>query len=167
MRPTKIENYMAIADIVAQRSHDAETKVGAVLVNDKSGAIVATGYNGFVRGACDEKLPCTRPDKYEFILHAEQNLIANCARHGISMEDCTLICTMSPCKLCMRLMINCGITKVVTRELYRDFQEILDMPDVRTRMSTRADGLHEITYSVADNNDSVSKRLPDRVEPNR
>lgn len=151
MRPSKVKNYMDMAEVVARRSHDAETKVGAVLVNNRSGAIIATGFNGFVRGANDNHLPCTRPLKYEFILHAEQNLIANCARHGISMEDCTLICTMSPCKLCMRLMINCGITKVVTRELYKDFQEILDMPDVQTGITTREDGFHEITYSVGSN----------------
>ena len=148
MRPTKVSNYMEMADVVSKRSHDAETKVGAVLVNNKSGAIIATGFNGFVRGADDSVLPTTRPEKYEFILHAEQNLIANCARHGISMEDCTLICTLSPCKLCMRLMINCGITRVITRELYRDFQDILNMPDVKTNIENRDDGLHEITYAV-------------------
>jgi dCMP deaminase len=148
MRPSKTQNYMDVADVVSKRSHDSETKVGAVLINNQSGAIIATGFNGFVRGANDALLPDTRPLKYEFILHAEQNLIANCARHGISMEDCTLICTLSPCKLCMRLMINCGITKVVTRELYKDFQDILDMPDVKTGISTREDGLYEITYSV-------------------
>jgi dCMP deaminase len=147
---------MKMAAVVAERSHDAETKVGAVLVNNKSGAIVATGFNGFVRGANDNHLPCTRPLKYEFILHAEQNLIANCARHGISMEDCTLICTLSPCKLCMRLMINCGITKVVARELYKDFQEILDMPDVKTGITRRDDGLHEITYTVGSNSERTS-----------
>lgn len=148
MRPTKITNYMDMAAIVAQRSHDAETKVGAVLVNNKSGAILATGFNGFVRGAPDTALPNTRPLKYEFILHAEENLIANCARHGISMEDCSLVCTLSPCKHCMRLMINCGITKVIVKDLYRDFQDILNMPDVKTSITTRADGLHEIQYSV-------------------
>jgi dCMP deaminase len=148
MRPSKIKNYMDMAAVVAERSHDAETKVGAVLVKNTSGAIIATGFNGFVRGTCDEKLPNTRPEKYEFIIHAEQNLIANCARHGISTDDCTMICTLSPCKHCMRLMINSGITKVVVRDLYRDFEAILNMPDVATRMQTREDGLYEITYTV-------------------
>lgn len=148
MRPSKVTNYMDMATVVAQRSHDAETKVGAVLINDASGAIIATGYNGFVRGAKDTMLPNTRPLKYEFILHAEQNLIANCARHGISMEGCSLICTLSPCKLCMRLMINCGITTVITKELYKDFDDILNMPDVKTKLEKREDGLYEITYSV-------------------
>ena len=155
MRPSKIENYMEVAEVVAKRSHDEETKVGAVLVNNKSGAILATGFNGFVRGACDEKLPSTRPLKYEYIIHAEQNLIANCARHGISMEDCTLVCTLSPCKLCFRLLVNCGITKAITRDLYKDFQELLNMPDVAVGMFHREDGLYEITYSVGNRSDKT------------
>lgn len=130
MRPDKIANYMEIAEVIAKRSHDAETKVGAVLVNNKTGAIMSTGYNGFVRGAADTALPNTRPDKYEYILHAEDNLIANAARHGISMEDCSLVCTMSPCKHCMRMLINCGVTNIVAKELYKDFNDILAMKDI-------------------------------------
>lgn len=148
MRPSKLENYMDMANVVALRSHDAETQVGAILINNKSGAIIATGYNGFVRGANDKDLPNTRPDKYEYILHAEQNLIANCARHGISMEDCTLICTMSPCKTCMRMMFNCGITKVVVQELYRDFEDIKNMKDISVEVKINEHGLYEITYKV-------------------
>lgn len=148
MRPTKMKNYMDMAEVVAQRSHDAETKVGAVLAHNTTGAILATGFNGFVRGANDTALPNTRPLKYEFILHAEENLIANCARHGISMDGCTLICTLSPCKHCMRLLINCGITTVIVKALYKDFQDILNMPDVKTSIGIREDGFHEITYSV-------------------
>jgi dCMP deaminase len=112
---------------------------------------MATGYNGFIRGANDSDLPNTRPLKYEFIIHAEQNLITNCSRHGIPMENCMLVCTMSPCKLCMRLMINSGITRVVARELYKDFNDILNMPDVKTNMVKRDDGFYEITYSVEAN----------------
>src|SRR5574343_596422 len=119
MRPSKNQNYMDIAEAVAQRSHDAETKVGAVLINNTSGAIIATGYNGFVRGADDSVLPNTRPAKYEYIVHAEQNLICNSARHGISMNNCSLVCTLSPCKLCMRMLLNCGITKVIAKDLYK------------------------------------------------
>lgn len=140
---------MDLAEVVSERSHDAETKVGAVLINNDSGAIIATGYNGFVRGAKDSSLPNTRPAKYEFILHAEDNIIANCARHGISMENCMLVCTMSPCKHCMRMMINCGITKVVCRELYKDFQDIIKMPDVKVTVSDKDEnGLYHIEYEV-------------------
>jgi len=148
MRPSKLENYMDMANVVALRSHDAETQVGAILVNNESGAIIATGYNGFVRGANDSALPNTRPDKYEYILHAEQNLMANCARHGISMKNCTLICTMSPCKLCMRMMFNCGITKVVVQELYRDFEDIKMMKDIDVEVTVNPQGLYELTYKT-------------------
>lgn len=138
---------MEIASTVAMRSHDAQTQVGALLVNNKSQAILATGFNGFIKGAKDAELPNTRPEKYEYILHAEENLLTNCGRHGISMDDCYLICTLSPCKHCMRLMINSGITKVVTKALYSDFQEILKMRDVQVDCRMNEDGFYEITYA--------------------
>lgn len=148
MRPSKNQNYMDIAEAVAQRSHDAETKVGAVLINNTSGAIIATGYNGFVRGADDEILPNTRPAKYEYIVHAEQNLICNSARHGISMNNCSLVCTLSPCKLCMRMLLNCGITKVIAKELYKDFNDILQMQDIKVDVQKEEDGFYHISYRV-------------------
>ena len=148
MRPTKNQNYMDIATVIAQRSHDAETKVGAVLVNNSSGAIIATGFNGFVRGADDAILPNTRPDKYEYIVHAEQNLICNSAKHGISMNNCNLVCTMNPCKLCMRMLLNCGITKVIAKDLYKDFDEILKMQDIKVECKKEEDGFFHISYKV-------------------
>lgn len=137
---------MDIASTVALRSHDAETKVGAILVNNKSNAIISTGYNGFIKGTNDAVLPNTRPDKYSFILHAEENLITNCARHGIAMEDSFLVCTLSPCQRCMRLMINSGITKVIAKSLYKDFPEIMGMQDVRVVCAETSEGFYEITY---------------------
>lgn len=148
MRPTKIQNYMDIATTIAQRSHDAETKVGAILVNDVSGAIIATGFNGYVRGAMDSILPNTRPEKYEYIIHAEQNLICNSAKHGISMNNCSLICTLSPCKLCMRMLLNCGITKVIAKDLYKDFKDILKMEDVKVEVNKGDDGFWHISYRI-------------------
>lgn len=139
---------MDIAQTIAQRSHDAETKVGAVLVNNTSGAIVATGYNGFVRGAPDDILPNTRPDKYEYIVHAEQNLICNSAKHGISMNNCSLVCTLSPCKLCMRMLLNCGIAKVIAKDLYKDFNDILQMQDIKVEVEKKEDGFYHISYKV-------------------
>jgi dCMP deaminase len=147
-RQAKVANYMDIAKVCANRSHDSETKVGAVLVNNKSGAVLATGYNGFVRGADDGNLPNLRPEKYEYILHAEQNLISNCSRHGISMEDCTLVCTHSPCKLCMRMLFNCGITEVIVETLYTDFEQIIKMDDLRVVSAPHQDGYIRLSYFI-------------------
>jgi len=129
-RPSKLHFYMAMADTAASRSHDSETKVGSVLVKADTGAIIATGGNGFVRGADDASLPSTRPEKYDYIVHSEMNLIANCARHGISTENCFVVCTLTPCKICMRLLWQCGISRVVAKAKYRDFENILKMQDI-------------------------------------
>jgi dCMP deaminase len=148
MRPSKYTTYMEIAESVAKRSHDSETKVGAVLVSNKSGAMLATGFNGFVRGAPDGKLPTTRPEKYKFIVHSEENLVANCARHGISMDDCTLVCTHSPCVKCMRLIFQCGITQVLVKEKYRDFESLKQMEDIHISETKTPEGYFLLKYET-------------------
>lgn len=149
MRISKYEMYMETAAIVAKRSHDAETQVGAVLINNNTGAILATGYNGFVRGAPDSELPNTRPEKYKYMVHAEENLIANCARHGISMDNCTLYCTMSPCVKCMRIMWQCGITSIIVQNLYRDIEEIKGMRDINLSIKTSQNHpYHVLEYTI-------------------
>ena len=148
MRPSKLKVLMEVADVVKQRSHDSETKVGAVLVNNSSGAIIATGFNGFARGVDDSKLPTTRPDKYQYIIHAEENLVANCASNGISMRDATVICTLSPCVKCMRLLWQCGITRVVIKEEYKDFDKLKEMKDIGIIVKPTEEGYLELTYSV-------------------
>jgi dCMP deaminase len=147
MRQNKFENYMEQATVAAKRSHDAETQVGSVLVKNSTGAVVATGFNGFARGVNDEKLPNVRPDKYEYIIHAEENLVANCARHGISMDDCTIYVTLTPCKKCMRLLWNCGITRVIAASKYRDFTELASMMDLKIDQRDTEEGFVELTYS--------------------
>lgn len=149
MRMSKHEMYMGVAETVAKRSHDAETQVGAVLVKNDSGAIIATGFNGFIRGADDSNLPNKRPDKYEHIIHAEENLISNCARLGISTENCTLYCTLSPCTHCARLMWQCGITSIVAKGLYKDIEQIKAMPDLKIAMETSKEHpYHVLRYST-------------------
>ncbi len=152
-RPTKIQNWMDQADVVSRRSHDAETKVGAILIKNSSHSVVAEGFNGFIRGAPDNVLPNTRPDKYPYILHAEHNLITNCARHGVSMEDSTLVCTLTPCVLCMRLLWQCGITKVIARTSYRDFEELTKMKDLRIDAKMTPEGFLSLTYGVRHDQD--------------
>jgi dCMP deaminase len=147
IRPSKWQTVMTIAKTVAQRSHDAETQVGVVLVNNQTGAIIATGCNGFVRNAPDDILPNTRPDKYNYIVHGEVNLVANCAYHGISMKDCTIVCTHSPCVTCMRLLYQAGITRVICETKYRDFENLQKMHDIAIK-STNIDELIMLEYEV-------------------
>lgn len=131
MRPSKTEYFMGIAEAVSLRSHDSETKVGCILVKNKDQAVVATAFNGFVRDAPDDILPTTRPEKYQFITHCEENVISHCARHGISSLDTTLYITLSPCTQCIRQLYNAGITSIVYRDQYRDYQDLFFLPDLK------------------------------------
>lgn len=130
MRQDKISNYMEIAEVVAKRSHDTERQVGAVLIKKQTGAIIATGYNGFIRNTNDGILPTTKPDKYPYIIHAEVNLISNCAKHGISTDECFIVQTLSPCIHCMRVLWQCGVRTIYFKEKYRDFLLSLKMDDI-------------------------------------
>ncbi len=147
-RPSKYRAAMNMAKSAADLSHDSETQVGSVLVKNKTGAVIASGYNGFVRGAPDGKLPDTRPDKYPFMMHSEKNLVANCAKHGIAMDDCTVVCTHSPCEDCMRFLWQCGITRVVCETKYRDFEKLKSLPDIKISESELEDGLTLLEYGV-------------------
>ena len=139
---------MDIAEIVAQRSHDSETQVGSVLVRNSNHTLVSTGFNGFVAGAPDSELPTTRPDKYEYIVHSELNLISNCAKNSISTDDCYVVCTLSPCAQCTRMLLNAGITKVIAKSLYKDFYpSVMNMRDIAVGCHQQEDGFYYITYS--------------------
>jgi dCMP deaminase len=127
----KMKWLFGFAEQAATRSPDEQTKVGSILVNRTTGAVVALGFNGFVRGAPDHLLPKTRPEKYPYMVHAEINLIANCARHGISMSDCEMYCTLSPCISCMRTIWQCGINRIYVKTLYGDINTIKEMEDLK------------------------------------
>lgn len=126
---SKLEWLMGFAEQAAKASPDQETKVGSVLIRKDNGAIVATGFNGFARKANDKVLPKVRPDKHKYIIHSESNLLSNCLRNNIPINNGIVFCTLSPCVNCMRLLWQAGITEVIVRDLYREFNisEIIDI----------------------------------------
>ena len=104
--------FMNIAHEVATRSTCERKHVGSVIVRGKT--ILATGYNGSIRGAehCDdighemENTHCVRT------IHAEANAIVQSARHGVRLEDSEIYVTASPCYDCFKLIANVGIGKI-------------------------------------------------------
>lgn len=138
-RISRDEMFIKICQVVAQRSTCLRSQVGAVIVKDNR--VVSMGYNGPVSGmpTCED-LPnvlecptdgtfyqwkedhplmcqgagCTRS------LHAETNAIAFAARAGVSVEGCTMYCTMSPCINCAKVIVNSGIKCLKYLEEYRD-----------------------------------------------
>ena len=74
-RPTWDEYFSEFAFLAATRSHDSQTKVGCVFVHENR--IISIGYNGFCSGVTEENLPVTRPHKYPYMVHAEENAVSN------------------------------------------------------------------------------------------
>jgi dCMP deaminase len=119
---------MSIAELVATRSTCLRRHVGAVLVKDRR--ILATGYNGAPAGIrhCEEtgclrqKLAVPSGQRHELCrgLHAEQNAIIQAAYHGISIAGSTLYCTVQPCIICSKMLINAGITDIFFLNPYED-----------------------------------------------
>ena len=111
---------MNIADEVATRSTCSRKHVGAVIVRDKT--IVATGYNGSIRGLphCDEVGHMMVDGHCVRTIHAEANAIIQAAVHGNRIEGASIYVTASPCWSCFKMIANAGIRRVVFGEFYRD-----------------------------------------------
>lgn len=140
---TKDEYYLGIALAVAKKSACLKKQHGAVIV--KNDEIVSTGYNGNCRGE-SHCLTCTKvkinKDEAEYLtcksVHAEMNAIISASRNemlGATLYLAGYITStgkenlnVEPCEICLRLIKNAGIDKVVTSNgvIYqRDSQGIL------------------------------------------
>jgi dCMP deaminase len=128
VRPSWDQYFMKAAKLVAERSSCLRRNVGAVLVKDKQ--ILATGYNGApsgiehceVTGCLRQELNVPSGQRHEICrgLHAEQNVILQAARHGVSVKGSLLYITHTPCSICAKMIINAGITEIVVGEQYPD-----------------------------------------------
>lgn len=100
--------FLEIASTIAKKSKDPSTKVGAVIVDDKS-RVVALGYNGFPHGVDDyPELYKDRERKYQRVIHAEENALLFSDRQGH-----TLYVTHPICGPCMAKAIQKGIKRIV------------------------------------------------------
>ena len=114
MNMDKLLKFLPDAKAAQGRSKDRSTKVGAVVLDDDYN-IRGSGYNGFPRGVSDDiDERHERPMKYKFSSHAEENVVAQAARVGVSLKGCTLLLTsLHPCTSCARMIIQAGIKRVL------------------------------------------------------
>jgi dCMP deaminase len=107
------KRFLDLAEHISTWSKDQSRKVGAIIVNDDK-RVVSFGYNGFPSGVDDDKEERhERPVKYDWVVHAEENAIANAARIGVSTKGTTIYLNLFPCARCAGVLINSGIKKVV------------------------------------------------------
>jgi dCMP deaminase len=111
-RPRWDHYFLSLCFLTSQRSLDPSTKHGCVVVDDDK-TILSIGYNSPPRGCCDKDIPLTRPEKYPYFRHAEDNAISNAARIGVSLKNSTFYITGMPCPDCFGKIKNVGAKKII------------------------------------------------------
>ena len=111
--------FLNLAKHISKWSKDPSTKVGAVIV-DKNNRVISVGYNGFAKSINDNDLQ-NRELKYEKTIHAEMNclLFANTSLVGFKIY----VYPLPPCARCMTMLIQAGISEIITCELKGDLKE--------------------------------------------
>ena len=110
------EYFMTMSYLVAMKSRDPSTKVGAVIIGPDH-EVRATGYNGLPRGVKEtEERYLNRDYKYMAVNHAEENAILHCARIGMATKGCRLYTPWIPCCRCAKSIIQAGIIEVIYDE---------------------------------------------------
>lgn len=109
MRPSWDQYFISMAHLASVRSHDEQTQVGCVIVNENN-HIVSLGYNGFPAGTKDCDLPKVRPGKYPYMLHAEQNAISNMNNKQGKLRA---YITAFPCCVCAKLLWQNNIRELI------------------------------------------------------
>jgi dCMP deaminase len=148
------ETFMQMSYLIAQRSKDPNTQVGACVV-DENNVIVGLGYNGFPRGCSDDNLPWGRErelklseTKYAYVVHAEVNAIYNANK---SVEGCKLYCYLFPCNECAKTIIQTGIKEIIYAvDFYHNEEQciasrrMLDLAGIKCRQYVPQNNLQEI-----------------------
>lgn len=142
-RRDKINYYLDLAQVVAQRGTCLRRLYGAVIV--KNDEVISTGYTGAPRGRknCSDlgrcirqELKIPRGERYELCrsVHAEANAIISASREqmigsslylaGIEVATRELVKDSCSCSMCKRLIINAGIQTVYIRDTRDAYREI-------------------------------------------
>lgn len=118
-RPSWDTYFIELASVIAKRSTCQRAQVGAVIT--KAHTILATGYNGSMRGMphCPETGCILVNNHCDLTIHAEANAIAQAARNGTHIDNSIVYTTHSPCWQCFKLLVNSGIRKIVYANDYR------------------------------------------------
>jgi dCMP deaminase len=103
--------WLRAACLEAARSHDPSTQNAAIIVTLDS--LVAVGINKVPGGVYPLPTRLVRPEKYEYVEHAERAAIYSACRYGMTTKGATMFCPWFACVDCARGIILSGIRQVV------------------------------------------------------
>lgn len=127
-RPSWDDYFMEVAALAAKRSTCLRRQVGAAMVSGRR--VLATGYNGAPGGMAHcLDIGCIREqrnipsgERHELCrgIHAEQNTIIQAAKYCVNVDAATLYCTHQPCTICLKMLLNLNVVRLVFRSPYPD-----------------------------------------------
>jgi dCMP deaminase len=125
--------FLTIAHSVATRATCDRLHVGCVLVDPRTKSILATGYNGSVRGMdhCDDVGHDMDHGHCVRTVHAEANAIAQAASRGVAVAGAVVYLTARPCWPCAKLLLNAGVQVIVYAKSYRDDERVTKACEAR------------------------------------
>jgi len=114
------ETFMGAAYLIANKSHDTNTKIGAVIVAPDM-TFTSWGYNGLPRGVSYREEILVAPEKYKWMCHAEENAIYNAHRGGKSVIGHHMYVNLLPCNICARAITQNNIAEVIVHKNSHEF----------------------------------------------
>ena len=125
-RPTWNEYFKKLTTLTASRSVCPRLKVGCILVHDNR--IISQGYNGYLSGCPHE--PIIDNSHNVATIHAEQNAIIDCAKRGVSCNECEAYVTHYPCFNCMKFMCAAGVKRIHYANDYNNDKNVAILADL-------------------------------------
>ena len=120
LRPEWDKYFHDIVVLTATRSSCKRLKVGCLLV--KNNRIISQGYNGHLPGLPHDSI---LENGHEIAtIHAEQNALIDCAKRGVSCNECTAYITHHPCLNCCKLLLASGIKEIKYIDNYNNNQNV-------------------------------------------
>jgi len=107
-RPSWTTYFCNLVNLTAERSSCHRLHVGCCLVLNNR--VVAQGYNGHLPECPHESI--IENDHEIATIHAEQNALIDCAKRGVSCNNCIAYITHFPCVNCAKLLLAAGIKKI-------------------------------------------------------
>lgn len=105
---------MKFAILLSGRSTCQRLRVGCIITSKDFQRVYSYGYNGNARGF-ENKCDSVEPGKCGCI-HAEANALIKCS---IIDKEKIIFNTQSPCKMCAKMIVNSGASKVYYFSNYR------------------------------------------------
>lgn len=118
----KLNIFKKVLLNIKDLSNSSTTKVACMALRKDFSKIASFGYNGSYSGAGINEETGTEeesltPGESGFI-HAEMNMIAKFKEYD--PENYIVLLTLSPCKMCTKILVNAGFKHVYWIDEYRD-----------------------------------------------